>query len=1182
MAIFLEEKKYTPEYFSAGTPNLLANKNARIEFLIRFRVETFVELAAGITEITVGTLNGANNFVFDSTFDNSFAEFKVGDTINFSGFSPNINGNYVISEKHDNNTIRLATTPAHTGVFDDGFIRLVQEPLAISYDFSFAQGSGVYDSELTGELQRYFLANPTQISTSFSPMFRQFSQAAEFSGGSTVECRRVSSDTTNYRYVFEIKHTFIFNPFIIPTEVQNYLANFQFLSDNPKGHNIRIRAYETPTTNAIFQEFRNFEIGNTAEYERNYSNSPKAYNLSAVSLNVGANVVPTLMVNEEVKAKFTITANPTHAAVTFYIIPPDNDSFDASNPQTFAQLWAFDRATKSAAGSDVVGANGIIKNFKTTVSGSTLICEVDIYELDVFPTVVRNLLLARYNNNEPIRYFLSVTAIDNSVNVVNSKNSELIISSNTYSFYIDEDDVTNDITFVRHDNTEETAPILKVADEVVLKIDGKVESVPGFQSATFNIRLFIEDSFLQKTQLFEEVLSTLGLSNISTPSIITKVRNDEIRKNNTLLLDVVLGTTNDLVWEINLPFFTRYEFWQQIQANILSIPQIFDTTQKFNGYNQNWARLDSLNMQFFVEVETVLSFGTSGGYSSKVRKDFDVKDFIANTLFINEKIEIFNEAGTTLQVHNTQPYLLKNAVNKVVATFEYDGSGDIPAPIGVLRMHDKEVGIAAQSNSLSSLYDRSNVASNFWQNVANSGLVEVDVTGNIITLTAYIDGTKIQSNAINKTIVATLDFPDQNNTYLGEVVKQDVLLIDTKEFDDPDHPELPKKPFESCCYERVVFGDVESLDEFKNDFNSFYHVTNLLNDSEVIELYKNGVKVADLDELANLGIYRKVVRERNIVYIYTINWRQVLVLFGGGCYHTEFMGKKSEKFSLKQYHKNLANKTVRIDFTLNNTIGDRIATIRNDFNDLNIVDSVRFNRAIFGFCTFPIEEEKTRLDNGFEKTTFRAFREEYELKIAELPIELHKLFKYRILLSEEIVITDYNSENHGGNYTKVSVKPTGDYSPNYTSSKLPLIYKFLAAYTNTRLIYEKESIIEDIVGQFTPVNPFVCSDATYEVLDQNSVSYASGSIASGDFETINIIIPKELNIAYEEDDDTIIFTVLSGSEGVYTTINTTGLTSVVIEVNSTVVTAPITLAIGDIVEISFDPAAADGVIIFEE
>ena len=70
----------------------------------------------------------------------------------------------------------------------------------------------------------------------------------------------------------------------------------------------------------------------------------------------------------------------------------------------------------------------------------------------------------------------------------------------------------------------------------------------------------------------------------------------------------------------------------------------------------------------------------------------------------------------------------------------------------------------------------------------------------------------------------------------------------------------------------------------------------------------------------------------------------------------------------------------------------------------------------------------------------------------------------------------------------------------------------------------------------------------------------------------------EINIPYSTSDTTASITILTGSDGVITAADTTGLTSVVYELNAVVATLPITLAVADVLTINFDAAAADGVI----
>jgi hypothetical protein len=70
----------------------------------------------------------------------------------------------------------------------------------------------------------------------------------------------------------------------------------------------------------------------------------------------------------------------------------------------------------------------------------------------------------------------------------------------------------------------------------------------------------------------------------------------------------------------------------------------------------------------------------------------------------------------------------------------------------------------------------------------------------------------------------------------------------------------------------------------------------------------------------------------------------------------------------------------------------------------------------------------------------------------------------------------------------------------------------------------------------------------------------------------------EINIPYSTSDTTASITILTGSDGVITAADTTGLTSVIYELNAVVATLPITLSVADVLTINFDAAVADGVI----
>ena len=123
-----------------------------------------------------------------------------------------------------------------------------------------------------------------------------------------------------------------------------------------------------------------------------------------------------------------------------------------------------------------------------------------------------------------------------------------------------------------------------------------------------------------------------------------------------------------------------------------------------------------------------------------------------------------------------------------------------------------------------------------------------------------------------------------------------------------------------------------------------------------------------------------------------------------------------------------------------------------------------------------------------------------------------------------------------------------------------------------------------------------CPDTTLQVNGVTEGTFAAGSTIDlqltdgtnpvnpdsvtvvGNVVTATLPKPLELLVPYSTSDTTATFTVVTGSDGTITSADTTGLTSVTYEVNATPETIPFTLAVGDVVTIDFDAAAADGII----
>jgi len=97
------------------------------------------------------------------------------------------------------------------------------------------------------------------------------------------------------------------------------------------------------------------------------------------------------------------------------------------------------------------------------------------------------------------------------------------------------------------------------------------------------------------------------------------------------------------------------------------------------------------------------------------------------------------------------------------------------------------------------------------------------------------------------------------------------------------------------------------------------------------------------------------------------------------------------------------------------------------------------------------------------------------------------------------------------------------------------------------------------------------------VTDSDGSTFTQPSVEN----VVCTLSPQDLTIyaPYETADDTISFTIITGSAGTITSADTTGLTSVTYDIDGSPATLPFTLAVGDVLTIDFDSAGAGGVVI---
>ena len=297
----------------------------------------------------------------------------------------------------------------------------------------------------------------------------------------------------------------------------------------------------------------------------------------------------------------------------------------------------------------------------------------------------------------------------------------------------------------------------------------------------------------------------------------------------------------------------------------------------------------------------------------------------------------------------------------------------------------------------------------------------------------------------------------------GEITKQDVLVQGEIIFSEPTAP-INDNPFKKCCYDLNVFADSADSDSLKNDNSNIIKIipkqyTVSMNLQKLVS-GSWATQAALTDNTYGTFYAQGFESKGNNDYIgYALSWRTVLSGFGTGRYRIQFDAGSSnefysEEYCLRNYSALAIDGSVRIKYLWNSVIGDKNQKLQRDFAGINWWNEIRLMPTIFGFKSGSFESEQVRYQNGKERSISKGFREEYQMIIKQLPSELHDVVVNDILMSDDIKITDYNSQN-AASFVDVEVEVQGGYEPNYSDARVypNVTVNFIDKYDNRRKLY---------------------------------------------------------------------------------------------------------------------------------
>lgn len=232
----------------------------------------------------------------------------------------------------------------------------------------------------------------------------------------------------------------------------------------------------------------------------------------------------------------------------------------------------------------------------------------------------------------------------------------------------------------------------------------------------------------------------------------------------------------------------------------------------------------------------------------------------------------------------------------------------------------------------------------------------------------------------------------------------------------PPKPEIFEPPCVcECPYEELVFGKAGGQ-WYENDLNDFLFTKRSSSDTIAFELWKNGVKKADINN-TTYGTYYSTFTEQPLYVGLVVDWQKVLAVEGIGVYQIKspqtILGNattfESQLFRLMPYSDELANGTIRIEgYQTGNIVGHEL----NHYNLLT--NGWYYSNRFKGFLKqeTPKYIKDNYVNQNYELSQIQeTLINNWELELGLIPNILYNKIVKEICLANKILISDYNTYN---------------------------------------------------------------------------------------------------------------------------------------------------------------------------
>lgn len=243
-----------------------------------------------------------------------------------------------------------------------------------------------------------------------------------------------------------------------------------------------------------------------------------------------------------------------------------------------------------------------------------------------------------------------------------------------------------------------------------------------------------------------------------------------------------------------------------------------------------------------------------------------------------------------------------------------------------------------------------------------------------------------------------------------------------------------------CCEKVLALASSTDTDSFKNDYKTIFFKKEAPTDNCTFELYKDGVKIADLNN-STYGTFNDFgsIDGKEDWTIFRLEWRNVLLIDGVGNYfirrNISNLGLPSVAddtlcYELWEFSFEIANRSVRFESVQDGILED----LNLDFKGLSLEDMIRV-RGFFGGYTPKISQDNVVRTNNDVVQLRQNNYGEYLFKSEFLNYYTSQELINFHFKGYPLLVSDYNKYNHSYDYKETSIILESVETPKYLNEQ---------------------------------------------------------------------------------------------------------------------------------------------------